>query len=65
LISKTDGILANDNVFYGTFLPQVSFATGMFPSAMAVADFNGDHRLDFAISNYSSNSVSVIFGNKP
>jgi hypothetical protein len=44
----------------GTFAPPQSFGTGIGPSDMAVADFNGDGRLDLAVSNQNDNSVSVL-----
>lgn len=36
--------------------------TGTRPTGVAVADFNGDRNLDFAVSNQGSNSVSVFLG---
>lgn len=39
---------------------QAGLATGNKPSAMAVADFNGDGRLDLAVTNESDNTVSVM-----
>jgi len=50
-------------------VPSVNFATpvnytvGTLPFANAVGDFNGDHILDVAVCNYSSNNVSVLLGN--
>ncbi|MBS1678934.1 MAG: VCBS repeat-containing protein [Actinobacteria bacterium] len=37
-------------------------ATGSGPSGAAVADFNGDGRPDIAVSNYVSQSVTVLLG---
>ncbi len=51
-----------------TSLPPVSFAApqdykvGTLPFANATADFNGDHILDLAVVNYSSNNVTVLLG---
>ena len=39
---------------------QASFQTGNKPGGLAVADFNGDGRLDVAIANESDNTVSVL-----
>ena len=33
------------------------------PSSIAVADFNGDGKLDLAVTNYDDTSVSVMLGN--
>jgi Flp pilus assembly secretin CpaC len=48
----------------GTFAPAgVSpIATGNQPSAIVVADFNGDNNLDFAVANFADNTVSVFLG---
>jgi uncharacterized repeat protein (TIGR01451 family) len=37
--------------------------SGMNPYMVAIADLNGDGKPDLATSNYSSNDVSVLFGN--
>src|SRR3989442_1462779 len=46
----------------------VSFATQTFPSGpnpqvVAVGDFNGDGKLDLAVANAGSTTVSVLLGN--
>src|SRR5687767_686889 len=38
------------------------FAVGFRPSSIAVADFNGDGRLDLATADQAG-SVSILFGN--
>ena len=38
------------------------YATGSVPTFVATADFNGDGKLDLAVSNSGSNSVSVLLG---
>ncbi len=43
-----------------TFAPKVDFATGIDPRSVAVGDLNGDGKLDLAIANQGSNSISVL-----
>jgi hypothetical protein len=52
----------------GTYMPSVDYATGRFPSSVAVGDFNGDGHLDIAVANYGTlvapaNTISVLLGN--
>jgi FG-GAP-like repeat len=44
----------------GTFASAVVYPTGVAPGSIAVADFNGDGRLDLAVAN--DTSVSVLLG---
>ncbi len=49
----------------GTFQPGVRIVTGSFPSAptgVAVGDFNGDGKLDVAVTNDVVPTVSVLLG---
>ena len=39
------------------------YAVGTFPASVAVADFNGDGKLDLATANFVSGNVSVLLGN--
>jgi serine/threonine protein kinase len=57
--SKTQGVPP----MLSNFAPQVTYAVGVRPYAVAVADFNGDGKQDLAVSNLSSDSVSVLLGN--
>ena len=50
-------LLGNGN---GTFQPQQTFATGSYPISVAVGDFNGDGKLDLAVVNSGSNTLSVL-----
>src|SRR6266568_5003454 len=47
------------------FNPQTEYvaATKNGPSYIAEGDFNGDGKLDLAVTNYGDNSVSVLLGN--
>jgi hypothetical protein len=47
----------------GTFQDARTFPAGIYPRSVAVADVNGDGRLDLAVANQSSNNVSVLLGN--
>src|SRR5262249_38953607 len=44
----------------GTFGPKTSYGVGTYPESIALADFDRDGRLDIAVTNYYSNSVSVF-----
>jgi hypothetical protein len=46
-----------------TFRPPTIYAVGTGPTAVAVADLNGDGKPDLVSANYGSNSVSVLLGN--
>ena len=39
------------------------YATGTTPVSLAIGDFNGDSKLDAAVANFGSNTVSVFLGN--
>jgi hypothetical protein len=45
-----------------SFLPAVSYPVGVNPHAVVTGDFNGDGKLDMAVANYSSNTVSILLG---
>jgi hypothetical protein len=47
----------------GTFLPRTVFATGRYPVSVAIADLDRDGKLDLAVANLGSNTVSVLRGN--
>ena len=40
-----------------------SMSVGTTPQSGAVGDFNGDGKLDLAVSNFGSNNVSILLGN--
>ncbi|MCY2966934.1 MAG: FG-GAP-like repeat-containing protein, partial [Planctomycetota bacterium] len=60
--NNTVSILINNTSLGGAsaFLGKIDRATGNFPTAVAMADFNLDGRRDLAVSNLSSSSVSVL-----
>jgi|CZKY01.1.fsa_nt_gi hypothetical protein len=45
------------------FQPHVDYAVGSAPFSVAVGDFKGDGKLDLAVTNSASNTVSVLLGN--
>lgn len=45
----------------GTFQPPTNYSVGPFPQALIAADFNGDRKLDLAVS--TSAGVAVMLGN--
>ncbi|RPI63441.1 MAG: VCBS repeat-containing protein, partial [Planctomycetaceae bacterium] len=57
-------MLANGN---GTFSDPQAFSTGTLgkwqPTAIAVADFNGDGGLDIAVANALTNNISILLKN--
>jgi len=44
-----------------TFATQQTFATGLNPKAVSIADINGDGLLDIIVANAGDNTVSVLF----
>jgi hypothetical protein len=60
---NTVSVLMNTTPLRATsvsFAAQQTFAVGTGPSSLAVADFNRDGIPDLAVSNFGSNSVSVL-----
>jgi uncharacterized protein (DUF2141 family) len=46
----------------GTFLPQMTYDTGMAPCSVAAADLNDDGKPDLVVANYGDDTVSVLLG---
>ncbi|WP_437681998.1 FG-GAP repeat domain-containing protein [Sorangium sp. So ce131] len=47
----------------GTFQPATLYVVGNQPTAVQVADFNGDGKLDVVTANFVGSSLSVLLGN--
>ncbi|MEH2342364.1 MAG: FG-GAP-like repeat-containing protein [Nostoc sp.] len=47
---------------FATFDTATNFTVGTSPYSVTVGDFNGDGKLDLAVANYSSATVSVLLG---
>jgi FG-GAP-like repeat/FG-GAP repeat len=47
----------------GTFQTHVDYTTGGSVTSVAVGDFNGDGKLDLAVTNKDANTVSILLGN--
>jgi FG-GAP-like repeat len=47
----------------GTLQTHVDYPTGTTPKSVAVGDFNGDGKLDLAVTNKDDNTVSILLGN--
>jgi len=62
--SNTVSVLLGSQNFDGTFTeaPGSPFKVGTKPSAVVIADFNGDGNLDFAVANQGDNTISVFQG---
>jgi|HubBroStandDraft_6_1064221.scaffolds.fasta_scaffold15390_2 hypothetical protein len=53
-------LLGNEN---GTFQAPVDYLVDAGPVSLTAGDFNGDGKLDLAVSNAVTNSVSILLGN--
>ena len=62
--SNTVSVLLGSENFDGTFAedPGSPLTVGANPSAVVIADFNGDGFLDFAVANQGDNTISVFRG---
>ena len=47
------------------FAPQVTFATGTYPTSVSIGDINGDGRPDLAVANSGSNTASILLNTTP
>jgi hypothetical protein len=55
--SKVSVLLGNGD---GTFGTPFDFDTGPTPYFVIAKDFNGDGKLDLAVANYSSGTVTIL-----
>jgi hypothetical protein len=53
--TSTSGTLSS-----GSFATNIDFATGDYPYSVAIGDLDGDGKLDLAIANNGSNTISVF-----
>lgn len=62
--SNTVSVLLGSENFDGTFAEAAGspFTVGTNPSAVVIADFDGDGFLDFAVANQGDNTISVFKG---
>jgi len=51
---------SSGSISSSSFAAHVVFATGTNPYGVAIGDIDGDGKLDFAVANYNSNTVSVF-----
>ena len=66
-VAAVNGGSSNVSVLIGTgagaFQPAVNYGTGATPSAISVADYNGDGMLDLVVADKGGNSLSLLAGN--
>ena len=59
--SATVSVLRNTSTWGAiSFATQITAATGTNPDGIAISDIDGDGKLDLAVANYNSNTVSVL-----
>jgi gliding motility-associated-like protein len=54
---------ASGSITSGSFAAKVDFATGTNPQSVAIGDLDGDGRPDLAVTNFNSNTVSILRNN--
>ena len=58
---NTVGVFLNNGD--GTFGTMKTYATSEYPYSVAVGDFNGDGKIDLAVSGYQDSVVNILLGN--
>jgi len=62
--SNTISVFTNKyGIGASTFSTKTDYTTGSYPRSLAVGDLNGDGNVDIAVSNGSSNTISVFINN--
>ena len=61
-VSILFGQAGSNGAANGTFAPQTAYIAGTGPTSIAVADYNLDGILDLAVTDSTSNTVSLLFG---
>jgi hypothetical protein len=56
-------MIVNSTAFGSSFKAAGNYAVGNHPVAIAAGDFKGDGKVDLAVANSGSNTVSVLLGN--
>ena len=68
-ISNTVSVLRNTastgSITTSSFAPKVDFATGINPMSISIGDFDQDGKIDLAVPNFYSNTVSVFRNTAP
>ena len=59
-VSVYRNISTSGSITTGSFSTNVDFTTGTYPIAVAIGDIDGDGKPDLAVTNWNSNSVSVL-----
>ncbi|PIF29864.1 gliding motility-associated-like protein [Flavobacterium sp. 9] len=59
-ISILRNISTSGNISTGSFAAKVDFPVGNTPEGICIGDFDNDGKIDLAVTNYNSNTVSII-----
>ena len=59
-VLRRDPVVTGTSITYGQ---ELSYAVGTGPLSLALADFNRDGRLDIAVANETSGTITVLAGN--